>query len=279
MSRTKKKIIIGILVPLGLMILFYPNFSNLWNRHRAELLTTDYEQVVREINTSEKDAILEEARIYNQSLIGTQVPDAFLDRDGVRDPQYEAILNPVGNGLMGQVEIPCIDITLPIYHYTDEEVLQKGAGHLPGSSLPVGGAGSHAVISAHRGLPSAKMFTDLDRVKIGNVFYIHVLGDTLAYEVDQILTVEPSDTEALSVQEGEDYCTLLTCTPYAVNSHRLLVRGHRIPYEEETYQAEAKVVAAPQASSVAMRALCVLAGLAIAAVVVFVIDRIEKKRA
>ena len=261
------------------MILFYPNFSNLWNRHRAELLTTDYEQVVREINTSEKDAILEEARIYNQSLIGTQVPDAFLDRDGVRDPQYEAILNPVGNGLMGQVEIPCIDITLPIYHYTDEEVLQKGAGHLPGSSLPVGGAGSHAVISAHRGLPSAKMFTDLDRVKLGNVFYIHVLGDTLAYEVDQILTVEPSDTEALSVQEGEDYCTLLTCTPYAVNSHRLLVRGHRIPYEEETYQAEAKVVAAPQASSVAMRALCVLAGLAIAAVVVFVIDRIEKKRA
>ena len=279
MSRTKKKIIIGILVPLGLMILFYPNFSNLWNRHRAELLTTDYEQVVREINTSEKDAILEEARIYNQSLIGTQVPDAFLDRDGVRDPQYEAILNPVGNGLMGQVEIPCIDITLPIYHYTDEEVLQKGAGHLPGSSLPVGGAGSHAVISAHRGLPSAKMFTDLDRVKLGNVFYIHVLGDTLAYEVDQILTVEPSDTEALSVQEGEDYCTLLTCTPYAVNSHRLLVRGHRIPYEEETYQAETKVVAAPQASSVAMRALCVLAGLAIAAVVVFVIDRIEKKRA
>ena len=207
------------------------------------------------------------------------MPDAFLDRDGVRDPRYEAILNPLGNGLMGQVEIPCIDITLPIYHYTDEEVLQKGAGHLPGSSVPVGGAGSHAVISAHRGLPSAKMFTDLDRVKIGNVFYIHVLGDTLAYEVDQILTVEPSDTEALSVQEGEDYCTLLTCTPYAVNSHRLLVRGHRIPYEEETYQAETKVVAAPQTSSVVMRALCVLAGLAIAAGAVYVIDRIEKKKA
>ena len=279
MSSRKKKIIIGILVPLGLIILFYPNFSDLWNRHRAELLTTDYQQVVREINTSEKDAILEEARFYNQSLIGTQVPDAFLDRDGVRDPRYEAILNPLGNGLMGQVEIPCIDITLPIYHYTDEEVLQKGAGHLPGSSIPVGGAGSHAVISAHRGLPSAKMFTDLDRVKIGNVFYIHVLGDTLAYEVDQILTVEPSDTEALSVQEGEDYCTLLTCTPYAVNSHRLLVRGHRIPYEEETYQAETKVVAAPQTSSVVMRALCVLAGLAIAAGAVYVIDRIEKKKA
>ena len=147
-------------------------------------------------------------------------------------------LNLAGDGIMGTVEIPKIGITLPIYHTTDEEVLEKAAGHLEGSSLPVGGESTHAVISAHRGLPSASLFTDLDLLEEGDHFLIHVLDETLCYEVDQILTVEPDETEALQVEEGEDLVTLLTCTPYGVNTQRLLVRGHLVPYEEAVVAEE-----------------------------------------
>lgn len=276
--RGKHRIIVALLVPLGLLILLYPNISEAWNRHRTELLTTDYNQVVLEIDDDQIRTQLEEAQLYNQGLMGTQVPDAFMERDGIRDPVYDGILNPMGNGMMGQVVVPCIDVRLPIYHYTDEEILQKGAGHLPGSSIPVGGDGCHSVITAHRGLPNARMFTDLDRLKKGNQFYLFILDQKLAYEVDQILTVEPSDTKALSAQPGKDYCTLLTCTPYAVNSHRLLVRGHRIPYVEKEFQEQTREVAAPQTTSLMMRGLCVLAGLAIAGLVAFAYDRIERKR-
>jgi LPXTG-site transpeptidase (sortase) family protein len=275
--RRRNRIIVSILIPLGLLILLYPWLSDTWNRNRAERLKVDYDHAVSEIHDTKKEQILEEARAYNESLIGTQVPDAFMDRAVENDPEYENILNPAGNGLMGRVEVPCIHVDLPIYHFTDEAVLEKGAAHLPGSSVPIGGESTHSVIFAHRGLPSAKMFTDLDRVKIGNIFYLRVMDDTLAYEVDQILTVEPTETEPLSVVEGGDYCTLLTCTPYAVNSHRLLIRGHRVPYEEQVRQEEAEAAPPPQAESVFMRGLCVLAGIAIAAVAVFVVDRIGNR--
>ena len=161
---------------------------------------------------------------------------------------------------------------------TPPEVLEKGAGHLAGSSLPVGGETTHCVITAHRGLPSAKLFTDLDRIKEGDVFYLHVLGETLAYEVDQIKTVEPDQTDDLSIVAGKDYCTLVTCTPYAVNTHRLLVRGYRIPYVEEEYQEQLKASAAPSGISVLIRILCVIAGVAIALLIIWIITRREKRR-
>lgn len=262
----------------GLGIVFYPNISNLWNEYRERSLMSDYSSAVGGITQEEKNAMTEAAAVYNESLIGTQVPDAFLDHEHTPDTYYESLLNPDGTGVMGEVEIPCIRISVPIYHYTDDESLEKGAGHLPGSSLPIGGESTHSVISAHRGLPSKKLFTDLDRVKEGNQFYLHVLGETLAYEVDQILVVEPQDTESLSVVEGEDYCTLLTCTPYAVNTHRLLVRGHRIPYDENAYSREGSRKAAPSAVSVRNRVLCVAAGLLIAAVLTLLIRVINEKR-
>jgi len=154
------------------------------------------------------------------------------------DEEYMACLNIAGDEMMGTVEIPKINIELPIYHTTDETVLERAAGHLEGSSLPVGGESTHAVISAHRGLPSASLFTDLDQLEEGDHFLLHVLDDTLAYEVDKISVVEPEETQDLAVEEGEDLVTLLTCTPYGVNSHRLLVRGHRVPYEPEAIADE-----------------------------------------
>ena len=269
MKRWGRLIALLLLMVVGLGILFYPTFSNWWNERRAAKLMTNYDQVVAEIDTSEQEEMLADARAFNGRLRGESVPDAFADRDPERDLSYEAVLDIDGSGMMGTVEVPCIDVKLPIFHYTTKEVLEKGAGHLAGSSFPVGGENAHCIISAHRGLPSAKLFTDLDRVKEEDVFYLHVLTETLAYEVDQIKVVEPSDTSDLIIEQGKDLCTLVTCTPYAVNSHRLLVRGHRIPYSEEQYEEESKNTAAPRGISVLIRILGVLAGAAIAGVIIF----------
>ena len=232
--RSKKKYIaLGLLFLIGLSILLYPLISNQWNSYRDRKLINQYDQTVADTTDDEKiEEMLSAARAYNEEIDEESMPDAFSVRDGVTDAEYESLLNVEADGMMGYVEIPVIGQTIPIYHYTTEESLQKGAGHLFGSSLPIGGENTHAVISAHRGLPSAKLFTDLNLVQEGDVFYIHILKETLAYEVDQILTVLPDETESLGITEGEDYVTLITCTPYAVNTHRLLVRGHRIAYEE-----------------------------------------------
>lgn len=248
----------------GLLIVFYPLISDAWNTRRSQILMTTYEENLSQIDESEKEQILQSAYEYNKTLIGQGVPDVFIKEEREPDSAYESLLNPSGNGLMGSVEIPCIKVKIPIWHYTDQETLQMGAGHLPGSSIPVGGEGSHSVITAHRGLQDKRLFTDLDRVKKGNLFYIRIMNETLAYEVDQILVVEPTQTEALSVEEGKDYCTLLTCTPYAVNTQRLLVRGHRVPYEEASYETENASIAPPSASSVMMRLLCVMIGISLA---------------
>ena len=217
----------------GVGIFVYPAVSNrLAERRQAEAIER-YEADVTVLEPEEIEEQKARAREYNQNLADDEQHDPFLQGDQyVISSGYNDVLNYNEDGIMAYVEIPCIDVNLPIYHGTSEEVLQKGAGHLAASSLPIGGEGTHSVISAHRGLPSAKLFTDLDEMEIGDVFYIHVLDETLAYQVDQIETVEPDELNSLRVVKGRDLVTLLTCTPYAVNTHRLLVRGTRIPYEE-----------------------------------------------
>lgn len=264
-DRMMTGLIIVVLI-LGLGILMYPTISNMWNEHRQRQLMTGYSKSVAMLDNLEETKIISDARAYNRTLIGTKIPDAFADHEEHRDTTYESLLNPNGDGMMGTVEIPSINVDLPIYHYTTKEVLEKGAGHLAGSSLPVGGEGTHTVISAHRGLPAARLFTDLDKVKKDDIFYIHVMTRTLAYQVDQIKVVEPENTKDLAIAQGKDYATLLTCTPYGVNTHRLLVRGHRIPYSNKTYAKEKKKVAAPSGTSVILRILCIILGLVIAAV-------------
>lgn len=218
-------VIIVLIFFAGLSLLLYPTFSNYWNFFRQSRAIATYAEEVAELDNNTYDEILSEADKYNKSLINND-ERFFMTDEQLK--QYESILNIAGNGVIGYIEIPSIDCYLPIYHGADESVLQIAAGHIAGSSLPVGGKGTHSVISGHRGLPSAKLFTDLNKVKTGDTFTIRVLDEALTYEVDQILTVEPQNIEALDIDENNDYCTLVTCTPYGINTHRILVRGHRI---------------------------------------------------
>ena len=243
MRKNRKKYIGFILLFLvGLSILLYPTVSNMWNKYRDSQLISKYSSSVSSDNNSEKlQEMWKAAEEYNKQIKQESVPDAFSVRDGQTDPVYESLLNLNGDSMMGYVEIPVIGESIPIYHYTTEESLEKGAGHLFGSSLPVGGPDTHCIISAHRGLPSAKLFTDLNLVKEGDVFYLHVLNRVLAYEVDQIQTVLPEETSSLAITEGEDYVTLVTCTPYAVNTHRILVRGHRTTHGKQETQTTQEI--------------------------------------
>jgi len=243
MKKKSSKIVIILIFLAGLSLLLYPLVANQWNNHRQKQLISNYESVVADKEAAgniDYAAEMKKAEAYNDALLPSILPDSFAvaDASTETDSSYEDSLNIAGDGMMGIVEIPKIDIKLPIYHGTSDEVLQKAAGHLEGSSLPIGGESTHAVISAHRGLPSASLFTDLDQLEIGDHFLIHVLDETLCYEVDQILVVDPEDTSALAVEDGEDLVTLLTCTPYGVNTQRLMVRGHRVPYEEQTVADE-----------------------------------------
>lgn len=243
MKKKLNIIVIAVLFLAGLSVLLYPFVANQWNSYRQSRLMSSYEEGVAEKDANgeiDYEAEWEKARAYNGALMPMILPDSFAVAEASdRDEAYMNCLNINGDEIMGIVEIPKIDVELPIYHTTDEEVLQIGAGHLEGSSLPVGGESTHAVISAHRGLPSATLFTDLDQLVEGDHFLLHILDDTLCYEVDQITVVEPDQTESLSVVEGEDLVTLLTCTPYGVNTQRLLVRGHRVPYDADTVEDEA----------------------------------------
>lgn len=272
-------IIFILLLLLGLGILLYPSFADAWNTRRANSLVTEYEQVIREKDNSEIENMKALAMAYNMSLVGSVVPDIFAELQLPPNAEYDFVLDPMGNGFMGRVEIPLINQNIPIYHYTTNDVLEKGAGHLAGSSVPVGGIDTHSVITAHRGLPSAKLFTDLNLVKEGNVFYIHVLDETLAYEVDLIQKVLPHETKSLAIEAGFDYCTLVTCDPYAVNTHRILVRGHRIPYEAEQYQEEIKK-APPilNESTLLPTILCVAIGLLLAVLIIWTVNRLSRRR-
>lgn len=285
MSDKKKKLRIkyigfSLLFLVGLSILLYPMISSAWNKRRAGRLITEYSSsVTADTDKKETDSIWKNAQEYNEQLEQESVPDAFSVRDGKRDKKYESLLNFNGDGMMGSVEIPVIDENIPLYHYTTDKTLSKGAGHLFGSSLPVGGPGTHCVISAHRGLPSAKLFTDLNLLKEGDVFYLHILDRTLAYEVDQILTVLPAQTDSLGITPGKDYVTLVTCTPYAVNTHRLLVRGHRITVEEagQIEKTESRISGFHNPNPVILT-LCVIGGIVLAVIFVTIVDRLERRR-
>ena len=243
MKKKLNIIVVAVLFLAGLSVLLYPFVANQWNTYRQSRLMSSYEEGVAEKEAAgeiDYEAEWAAAKVYNDNLMPMILPDSFAVAEASsRDEAYMMCLNINDDEVMGIVEIPKIDVELPIYHTTDEDVLQIGAGHLEGSSLPVGGESTHAVISAHRGLPSATLFTDLDKLEEGDHFLLHILDDTLAYEVDRIDVVEPDETELLSVVEGEDLVTLLTCTPYGVNTHRLLARGHRVPYVPEEVAGEA----------------------------------------
>ena len=279
MKKKAGNLVIGIIFLAGLSLLLYPFVANQWNNYRQKQLISGYEQVVSDKEAAEGidyDAERKKAEDYNEALLPCVLPDSFAlaESSGV-DPVYMNTLNIAGDEMMGSVEIPKINIKNPIYHTTEEDVLNTGAGHLEGSSLPVGGANTHAVISAHRGLPSASLFTDLDQMKVGDHFLLHVLDETLCYEVDKISVVKPEDTSALAVEDGQDLVTLLTCTPYGVNTERLLVRGHRVPYVEEEVKEEKTVLSGSSLHTNYL--LWVFVGLSVTALFVFVLYLKETK--
>lgn len=217
---------------IGLSLLLYPTVSDYWNSFHQSKAVAGYVEKVEDLSKADYSRMLSDAEVYNKTLDQGVIPD--LNLTGEAKEAYNKLLDVTSSGIMAYVEIPKLNTTMPIYHGTDDSVLQVAIGHIPGTSLPVGGEGTHSVISGHRGLPSAKLFTDIDKLVDGDVFLIQVLGETLTYEVDQILTVTPDDVSALAIDPSQDYVTLITCTPYGVNSHRLLVRGHRIANKAKT---------------------------------------------
>lgn len=239
MKKHIRGIIILVLFVAGIAILTYPYVSNYLAKQNQSKAILDYKTSVEDITDEQQMKEREKAKAYNDCLSGEAIEDPFIPGSGIVLPKnYQEILNI--EGIMGYIDIPKIDVHIPIYHGASEEVLQKGIGHLKETALPIGGEGNHVVLSGHRGLSKAKLFSDLDKMEEGDIFYLHVLGDVLAYQVDQIKVIEPTETEDLLPVEGKDYVTLVTCTPYAVNTHRLLVRGIRIPYTEEVEQTEEK---------------------------------------
>lgn len=219
---------------LALGITLYPVISNFYNQRHQSQIHTQYEAVVEQTDDSELIRARELAQQYNEAIQPGSRPDDAYSRDAILEASrnYEDQLNLAGDGIMGYVEIPLIRVNLPIYHGTASETLDVGIGHLLGSSLPVGGESTHSVLTAHSGMAGQKMFSDIDQLEEGDVFYLQILSETLAYQVDAIHVVLPHDTTYLGITQGEDQCTLVTCTPFGVNTHRLLVRGSRIPYEE-----------------------------------------------
>lgn len=228
----------------GLCVLLYPTVSDWWNSRVQSRAIANYDETVSNMNEEEYEKMLAAAAEYNTALAGLMYP--YYQYDTIAG--YDDTLSVTSDGMMGYITIDCIDVKLPIYHGTSEAVMNVGVGHLQGSSLPVGGAGTHSVLSAHRGLPSAKLFSNLDKMEVGDTFTLTILNQTLTYQVDQILVVEPEDISALRLISGEDYCTLLTCTPYGINTHRLLVRGVRVENPEEieitgeAYQIDRKIL-------------------------------------
>ncbi len=233
----KRKVILILIAVISLVlalgIALYPMLSSIYNEQHQSKIHTEFLQQVEDTDDSKLQEALQNARAYNAALAGVLSDDTFSETSLLgASEDYDAQLNVTGRGIMGYVSVPKINVTLPIYHGTDSGALERGIGHLLGTSLPVGGDSTHSVLTAHSGMASQRMFSDLPQLKEGDVFYLEVLGDTLAYQVDQIKTVLPHDTTYLGIEAEQDLCTLVTCTPFGVNTHRLLVRGHRIPYEE-----------------------------------------------
>ena len=227
-------VVLVLILLVGLSLLLYPTFSDYWNSFHQTQAIASYSKEVSQLDDETFGELKEEAIAYNNSLIGKS---NRLNLSKADEKEYESLLDVTGTGIMGYIEISKIRCSLPIYHGTDDAVLQIAIGHISGSSLPVGGESTHCVLSGHRGLPSAKLFSKLDQLEVGDTFVLRVLDDVLTYEVDQILIVEPQEINSLQIEEGKDLCTLVTCTPYGVNTHRLLVRGHRIENLEDSMYA------------------------------------------
>lgn len=224
-SGSASTIILVAIFFVGLSVLLYPTVSDFWNEKRQSQAIVNYDDLIVDLTPEDYTELFSKANIYNQKIRNMSFP--FLNHKDIAD-EYNSTLDVNGDGMMGYITIEKIKVQLPIYHGTSDKVLNSAVGHVEGSSIPVGGESTHAVLSAHRGLPSAKLFTNLDKVEVGDIFTIRILDSTITYQVDQILIVLPHETEALNLVPGEDYCTLVTCTPYGINTHRMLVRGTRI---------------------------------------------------
>lgn len=274
MKKHLSTIFLVLILIVGLSLLLYPTFANYWNSFTQSRVVAGYIEQLAVMDDDQYQQIWNDAKLYNASLLHRV--NNFILSDEQRE-EYNALLNVGGNEVMGYIEIPSINVSLPIYHGTDEGVLAVGVGHLEWTSLPVGGESTHCVLSGHRGLPSARLFTDLDQLKEGDYFMLNILDETLTYEVDQIRIVEPEEVDKLTIIEGRDLCTLVTCTPYGVNSHRLLVRGHRVDNLEEA------VTVRVTADAVEVEPLIVASILLVPTLVLFLsvvlaVDRFRKLR-
>ena len=229
-------ILLFLILVIGMSLLLYPTVSNWWNQFHQSRAIATYTEAVVAIDQEAYDRMLADAREYNEILAGTS--NRLMPTDEMHE-LYESLLDVTGTGIMGYINIPKISVHLPIYHGVEDVVLQVAAGHIEGTSLPVGGEGTHTVISGHRGLPSARLFTDLDQLIEGDYVLLTILNETFTYEVDQIRIVLPAEVDSLTIEPGKDYCTLVTCTPYGINSHRMLIRGHRVENLEEEIQVSA----------------------------------------
>lgn len=256
----------------GLSLLLYPTVSNYWNSLHQSRAIAAYVEQVAQIDNETFDQLREQARAYNRTLVGKAYR---YDMTRQEREEYLGLLNVSENGIIGYIEIPDIHCELPIYHGTDADALQIGVGHIEGSSLPVGGESTHCAISGHRGLPSAKLFSDLDKLTVGDRFSLRVLDDTLTYEVDQIHTVLPGEMDELEIVEGEDYCTLVTCTPYGVNTHRLLVRGHRV---ENSTDKEPALVTADETRTEPLGKIFILLPVLLLAILLLLVFLLPKRK-
>ena len=273
MKKNKSTAILILVFFVGLSLLLYPTISDYWNSFHSSKAIATYAAEVAKLDPISYDQIWEEARTYNKMLAEKKNKYILSEEEYAA---YEKLLDITGTGIMAEIEIPSVRVDLPVYHGMDESVLQVAAGHLEWTSLPVGGESTHCVISAHRGLPSAKLFTNLDELAEGDVFLLRTLDELLTYEVDQILIVEPEDISALHIESGKDLCTLVTCTPYGINSHRLLVRGHRV--ETVDTLSWAKVTSdALQIEPIIVAPLLALVIIAVLLVVVGISDNYKKK--
>ncbi len=264
-----------ILFISGLSIMLYPVISNVIKEKEFDQVIVNYQNQVKNDTKQDSKKLIREAENYNKKLTNANITDVFTSSEVANSSDYLEILDVDQSGTMGYIAIPKIDVKIPIYHGTSAKVLQKGVGHLEGSSFPVGGNTTHSILAAHRGLPSARLFTDLDQIKKGDKFYIYVMEQVLVYQVDQVLVIDPSNTEPLKIQEGKDYVTLVTCTPYAVNTHRLLVRGIRVSEEK---QEEEKIEVASTMDAPKL-ALCVglVLGAMILSITVYIVRQVIKR--
>lgn len=284
MKKKISAILFGLLFLVGFGILVYPTVSNQWNTYRQSQLISNYQSVVQDMTPEDFTQEWEKAEAFNATITQNNLySDVFGESTtDLQNTEYWKILNEAGDGVMGYLSIPKINIKLAIYHGTADDVLQTGVGHLNGTKLPIGGESTHCVVAAHRGLPSAKLFTDIDQLRNGDKFYIHVLDQVLAYEVDQILPmVDKDDHEtlenALKIEEGKDQVTLFTCTPYGVNSHRLLVRGTRVVYNGEE-DKEATISESMVESIKNYYMIYTILGLAVTLLVILLLRYLSKKK-